>query len=172
MSARKPSSATPSAQRQWPIGLFVGPLVVAADLFTKSMIEEYLEHLTGQRRPLAGGLDLVLSYKEGVTRAAPQQAPTWAVVAGAMLVTMAVAACLFQTRRVLAGVAYGLLLGGLIGNILDRLDNGTIVDFLRFGAAAQGPTLNFADFSIGLGVALWAYDAWRSGRRKGLRPGA
>ena len=54
-------------------------------------------------------------------------------------------------------VALGFLLGGAIGNFIDRLYLGEVVDFLQFGIASQGlfwPTFNVADISVCIGAGM------------------
>jgi signal peptidase II len=54
-------------------------------------------------------------------------------------------------------VSLGFLLGGAIGNFIDRIRLGEVVDFLQFGIASQGlfwPTFNFADVSVCIGAGM------------------
>jgi len=66
--------------------------------------------------------------------------------------------------------AFALLLGGALGNLLDRLRLGHVVDFLDFYLRGPGgefhhwPAFNVADACICVGIALLAFDTWRSRR--------
>jgi signal peptidase II len=54
-------------------------------------------------------------------------------------------------------ISLGFLLGGAIGNFIDRIRLGEVVDFLQFGIASQGlfwPTFNFADVSVCIGAGM------------------
>ena len=54
-------------------------------------------------------------------------------------------------------VSLGFLLGGAIGNFIDRLYLGEVIDFLQFGIASQGlfwPTFNVADISVCIGAGM------------------
>lgn len=54
-------------------------------------------------------------------------------------------------------VSLGFLLGGAIGNFIDRIRLGEVVDFLQFGIASQGlfwPTFNIADVSVCIGAGM------------------
>lgn len=63
------------------------------------------------------------------------------------------------TRRWIAA-AFGLVLGGAIGNLIDRLRFQAVVDFLDFHAADyHWPAFNLADASISAGVVFLAIDA-------------
>ena len=54
-------------------------------------------------------------------------------------------------------VSLGFLLGGAIGNFIDRLYLGEVIDFLQFGIASEGlfwPTFNVADISVCIGAGM------------------
>ena len=108
---------------------------------------------------------LQLSHNTGVAFSLGDGLPAWAVLAGASVVTIGVglAIVLGSLRPPLAA---GLVLGGALGNILDRASDGSVTDFLWVG---WFPTFNLADTAITLGALglLWA--AWRG---DGADPGA
>jgi signal peptidase II len=60
-------------------------------------------------------------------------------------------------------VAMGLLLGGAIGNLIDRLTIGYVTDFISLG---NFPVFNIADASISTGVAVLFIGMWVQERRK------
>ncbi len=56
----------------------------------------------------------------------------------------------------LMGLVYGLILGGALGNGIDRLIHGYVVDFIRFHYGSWGfPAFNVADICLFIGAALW-----------------
>ena len=68
----------------------------------------------------------------------------------------------YELRRLpvgdwLQGLAYGLILGGALGNMIDRLVSGYVVDFILFhyGTAWYFPAFNVADAALTCGAALW-----------------
>ena len=99
----------------------------------------------------------------------------WSLFAGqtAMLALLAVItlACIFYWRRALdlkkgpVQLAFGLLCGGIIGNLLDRLRHGHVIDFvdLHFGDYIY-PTFNVADAGICIGVAVYLIHSLRQPR--------
>lgn len=71
-----------------------------------------------------------------------------------------------KTNLVL-GMSYSLILGGAIGNIIDRVAYGYVVDFLHFYYQDwHFPMFNIADSAITLGAMLLIYDAFTSGKDK------
>jgi signal peptidase II len=61
------------------------------------------------------------------------------------------------TENIWVRVSLGLQLGGALGNLLDRIPRGYVVDFVDIGF---WPIFNVADLSIVLGVTLLAYHLW------------
>ena len=59
-----------------------------------------------------------------------------------------------QANRVLVRIALGLLLGGAVGNLIDRIRFGEVVDFIDVGA---WPVFNVADSAVVVGVILIIY---------------
>ena len=63
-------------------------------------------------------------------------------------------------------IALGLLMGGILGNLLDRVFRGSVVDFVRVyierrgGAISEWPAFNIADAAICAGVGILFYVAW------------
>ena len=93
----------------------------------------------------------------------------WSMFAGASLwlalLAAATLAAIFFWRRQLglrspaAQGAFGLLCGGILGNLVDRLVHGHVIDFLDFHFGSYTyPTFNVAD--IGICVGVFAYVLW------------
>lgn len=60
-----------------------------------------------------------------------------------------------RTRRTIEATALGLIAGGAAGNIVDRVHQGAVTDFLDFHIGNwHWPTFNMADVAISIGVAL------------------
>lgn len=68
-------------------------------------------------------------------------------------------------------VALTLIVGGAIGNVIDRLAHGAVVDFLYFHYAQYGwPAFNVADSAISLGVALMLFAQFRTPSAQESKP--
>jgi signal peptidase II len=71
-----------------------------------------------------------------------------------------------ERTHLLLAASLSLILGGAIGNMLDRLRHGFVVDFLRFYLGDYSwPTFNVADIAIVFGVAAFAIDMVRTDAR-------
>jgi signal peptidase II len=69
-----------------------------------------------------------------------------------------------RTRR----VWLGLILGGALGNLVDRVRSGEVVDFLQIGIAGHyWPVFNVADMGVTIGAALLIFHALRAQRSPG-----
>ncbi len=77
----------------------------------------------------------------------------------------------FDSHRISGQFALGLMLGGIIGNLLDRLLIGHVIDFLYFYLQRRGgedigfPAFNLADSAICTGVGLIILFSWQNGSR-------
>jgi signal peptidase II len=61
-------------------------------------------------------------------------------------------------------LALGLIVGGIIGNLIDRIRIGSVIDFLYFSIGRyHWPAFNVADSSICIGVGLYIIFSWRAG---------
>ncbi len=127
----------------------VAAAVVAADLVSKSLAEAHLHqpvHLLG---PL--GLDLG-SNSGSAFSLFTGNAAALAVVAVVLVAVLGFLA--LRTRRVAVAVGLGLVLGGAVGNLADRLVRGHHGDVVDFVTLTHWPTFNVADSAITVGVVL------------------
>ena len=76
----------------------------------------------------------------------------------------------FESRTLLGQVAFGLIFGGIVGNLIDRLWRHHVIDFLslylqqRGGGKLEFPAFNVADSAICTGVALVFLITWKTDR--------
>lgn len=116
---------------------------------------------------LAGGWDvfpgfaLVVGRNDGVAFGLLGGTGPWALVALATSIVGWLSFALLQAPRRREAMAYGAVIGGALGNVIDRLRHGAVTDFLDFYVGRwHWPAFNFADVAIFLGVAAILFFDW------------
>lgn len=144
----------PTVAGRWAFGL--AALALAADQASKAWILG-LAAAGGERLPLAGPLRLTLVQNTGISYGLLQGAldwKRWALAAFAMLVSAGLAAWCWRAEKPLTGVGLGLVLGGALGNVADRVLRGAVVDFVDARALHFPWIFNLADSAITVGVII------------------
>jgi signal peptidase II len=113
-------------------------------------------------------LNLVLVRNHGVSFGLLSGlAPWWALVALAFAIVAGLSRWLWKSDSRMVSAALGMIIGGAIGNVLDRLRHGAVTDFLDFYLGEHHwPAFNLADAAIFCGAALLVLDSFRATRRK------
>ena len=146
-------------------GLWAAVLVLAADQASKWWVLEVLRLPERGQIPVLPMLSLTMVWNQGVTFGLFQQSGAWGawLLAGiAVVVVAALVVWLHRAESALVATALGLIGGGAIGNVIDRLRFGAVVDFLH--AHAYGWSwyvFNVADAAIVCGVAVLLLDGLR-----------
>ncbi|SDB71708.1 signal peptidase II [Belnapia rosea] len=119
--------------------------------------------------PIAPFFNLTFHRNTGVSFglfAGHGEAGRWALVAVALAVVAMLFVWMARAERAWVGVALGLVAGGAISNVVDRLRHGGVTDFLDFHYAGwHWPSFNLADAAICIGVALLLLDGFLGERR-------
>jgi signal peptidase II len=138
--------------------------IVAADQLTKWLV--LARFAPGERLELTGFFNLVLVFNKGAAFSFLADAPGWqtpVLVAFALGAAIVVSVVLVRSpgrRMFCAGLAS--ILGGAVGNVIDRLRFGHVVDFLDLHAAGwHWPAFNVADSAITIGALLLILDGFR-----------
>jgi signal peptidase II len=138
-----------AAKRAWCLAGAICVAVVIADQIVKAAIERNI--VLGEKVDVLGPLKLTLSHNEGVAfgLAGGSGAPLVVVT----LVALGIVLYLFSRNPTRPGmwIATGLLAGGAIGNLADRVRVGAVTDFIEL---PHWPPFNLADVSITAGVIL------------------
>ena len=112
--------------------------------------------------------DLVLAWNVGISFGWFQSDSPWAqlgLMAVKAVAVVVLAIWMARSRTLLATLALGLIIGGAIGNGIDRLAYGAVVDFALFHVQIGGKPFNWyvfnlADVAIVAGVAALLYDSF------------
>jgi signal peptidase II len=130
-------------------------VIVAFDLGTKGVVK------------VAPGLDLVLTWNTGISYGLFQQdSPVgrWVLIAITAIAVVLLSLWLWRTQARLTAIALGLIIGGALGNAVDRLVFGAVADFILIYLAGADwrfdwYVFNLADATIVAGVIGLMYES-------------
>lgn len=147
---------------------------LVADQATKAVVNANSAALTGGV-PVFPGFNLVFLRNDGVTFGLLGGVPWWVLSAFALAIVMWLAVLMARAERRVEVLAYGLVIGGAIGNVADRLRFGAVTDFLDFYVRGwHWPAFNLSDVAVvgGVGLLLLCELAASRRGRSGDRPKA
>jgi signal peptidase II len=153
--------------------LAVAGAVFAADQATKVVAAENLPGRTITVIP--GFFDLVLVHNTGAAFGFLNEAGGWQNVFFVAVAVVVSAVLVYLLGRMdrgdrITAWALSLILGGALGNLVDRLRLGYVIDFVDwYYRGWHWPAFNVADAAITIGAALLVLDALRGGRSGGAR---
>jgi signal peptidase II len=136
-------------------------VVIALDQLTKHTLGTWIH--PGQVRHVIPGLKLVYERNSGV--AFSVLAETGALVYGvtAVALMVLVSFLMLRPRRRLLWLPTGMFVGGAIGNLIDRVALGSVIDFIQL---PHWPAFNVADTCITLGVVILVFVIERGPRNE------
>ncbi len=151
--------------------LWITLLVIVADQVSKLWIERNFE--LGEALAVLPVLDIVRAHNSGAAFSFLADAGGWqrwffsmlAVVVSVMLLVWLRSLPLAFKSRLIGGLA--LILGGAIGNVIDRIEHGYVVDFVHAHlGTSYFPAFNVADAAITIGAGLVILDTIIDARRE------
>ncbi len=162
------------------LGLIVAALVILFDQATKWWIVAVVMQVP-RIIPLTPFFNLVMGWNRGVSFGlfdGDSAINVWILPLVALAIVVALVVWLRRVQGVWLAFAIGLVIGGALGNVVDRLRFGAVADFLDFHVAGyHWPAFNLADTGITVGVAMLVLDSlfmsakkpkntrWRRGER-------
>lgn len=143
--------------------------VILLDQAIKNYVQQalHLERLVSI--PFIGPLRLTWVQNHGVTFGmfgGHADLSRWGLAAFAAVIAIALAVWARTQTRLLILVGIGLLIGGAVGNLIDRVRLGGVIDFFDASALMFPWVFNFADICVDTGVALLLIDSLM-GEKKG-----
>lgn len=117
--------------------------------------------------PVFPGFNLIYLRNDGVTFGLLGGAPWWSLVVLALGICIWLSVMLVRTTSRVETLAYGAIIGGALGNVVDRLRYRAVTDFLDFYIGAlHWPAFNMADVFVVGGVGLLLVAPWVGARRQ------
>ncbi len=148
------------------LGLLIATLVFVADQLTKFYILRIVN--LDEREPIqvTPFMDLAMAWNKGVSYGLLSTHMQGLLVALSLAISIMLVFWLAKATKPLAAASFGMLIGGALGNALDRLLHGAVADFvLLHWGTWNWYVFNVADIAIVAGVALLLYEAVFEGRK-------
>jgi signal peptidase II len=151
----------------WTRWLALSVIVIVLDQLTKSWVTSAFQ--LGDSLTITGFFNLVLAYNTGAAFSFLAGAGGWQRIFFVAIAVIASTVIVFLLRKPqnhsLLNASLALILGGAIGNVIDRIRLGHVVDFIQVhGAGYYFPAFNIADSAISIGAALLIWDSFRKPR--------
>jgi signal peptidase II len=153
------------------LGLMTAGFVILLDQISKPLMRDWL---SAGDIELTSFLTLVKAWNRGVgfsllTMTLPSGPYILSALALAIAAGMTV--WLFRVVRAVPALALGLIIGGALGNVVDRLRLGAVFDFVDVHLGGyHWPAFNLADSALSIGVGLLIIDGLFDGRGKSKNP--
>ena len=164
--APMPPPVPPGIERTHPAAwLWLSLAVIGLDQATKFLASRFLELY--ERVEVLPVLDFTLLHNTGAAfslLAGASGWQRWFFIGLAFAVSVVLVVWIWRAPRgdKLLPLALSLILGGALGNVIDRIVHGYVVDFIHLHwGAAYFPAFNIADSAITIGAALLILDAFR-----------
>ncbi len=140
------------------IGVLAALVAVLIDQASKLWLLRVFDLAERQPYRLGSMLDLVLVWNRGISYSllwAEGDGARWLLVAATLVATGLLVVWLWRVRLAVTGLALGLLIGGALGNVIDRIAYGAVADFVFFHVGSfRWYIFNGADCAIVIGIAL------------------
>jgi signal peptidase II len=144
------------------IGLFVAAIVVGLDQVTKWWIVEVVM-VSPRVIEITPFFNLVMGWNRGISFGFfnnDSPVNSWLLPLVTAMIVGFLAIWLIRARDVWTCMALGLIIGGALGNLIDRLRYGAVADFLDVHAFGyHWPAFNVADAAITVGAVLLIWDS-------------
>jgi len=158
MQAHEPSSRLQS-------GLTLAAITAGLDQTSKWAIMHILDLETLRRVEILPFLDFAFIWNYGISYglfSSGSEVARWLLIGLTLAVTAYLARAMITTHGPLTRLGYGLIIGGALGNLADRIIHGAVVDFISLHYAGYyWYVFNLADIWIGFGVVLLLWGFWR-----------
>jgi len=148
------------------LGLIIAAIIIAVDQISKVYLIELMERYPGGIE-VTSFFNLVMVWNRGVSFGMfAGDNMRWILVGVAVVISIVVLSWLRKATNQILALGLGLVLGGAIGNIIDRIRLGAVADFFDFDLIfMRWPAFNVADMAIVVGVAMILLENLFQGRK-------
>ncbi|MBI1408271.1 MAG: signal peptidase II [Caulobacter sp.] len=152
-----------------PLAYSLALAVILADQLSKLWVLYSLNLQALGSVKVLGPLRLTMVWNQGVSFGmfrADTGWMRWLLVIFSLAVAIIIAVWVRRVQRPLLGWGFGLIMGGAIGNMIDRVRLGAVADFIDVQALMFPWVFNIADSAITIGVVLLLIDTYLTDRRE------
>ncbi|MGZ0049939.1 signal peptidase II [Brevibacillus gelatini] len=144
----------------------IAAVIIGLDQWTKHLVVNNMER--GESIPLIADVFHLTSHRNMGAAFGILQNQRWLFIVITVVVVVGIVVSLIRLgkKQPRASLALSLVLGGAIGNFIDRATTGQVVDFLDF-TLINFPIFNVADMAITIGVGILLLDVFLEGRKSG-----
>ncbi len=122
--------------------------------------------------PVTPFFNIILTFNTGVSFglfSSSEQIRLWMLISLTSLITIVLFFWMLREKNLITIIALGLIIGGAIGNIIDRLNYGAVVDYIQlYIGQYYWPAFNIADTAICIGAGLIILESLNLIKRKKL----
>ena len=156
-------TATLPYPRSWKMGVLLALLVAGLDQASKWWIVTSV--MVPERQiEVTSFFNIVMVWNRGITFGLFGNVPgatSWVLTGVSVIIIAILAVWMWRVSRPWVAGALGAVIGGAVGNVIDRLHYGAVADFLDFHVGQwHWPAFNLADSAIVLGVCVLMLDAF------------
>lgn len=151
------------------MALVLALFIVVTDQALKYWILEVVRLQEGQSIPVLGPIHLTGVWNHGVSFGflqAQHDLVRWLLAGFSIVVAVVLGAWVRTTERPLFAVAVGMVIGGAVGNVIDRIRFGAVTDFIDASKLFFPWIFNVADSAISIGICLLLVDMLRQDGRE------
>ena len=151
--------------RAFVFGLIVIAIVFGVDQWTKALA---IDGLSNPFRVIevTPFMNFVLAWNPGVSFGLFQGQAPWVMIVVTAAITIGFGVWMWRTRDSMLRFALAMIIGGAVGNLVDRLRHGAVTDFIDLHVAGyHWPVFNIADSAITVGAALLLIDSLFGGKK-------
>ncbi len=149
-------------------GLIIAIVIAALDQFSKFYIFGKLLQIDSRTIEVLPFFNLVVVRNYGVSFGMFNDLSYGSLILSIVALSIVCVLCiwLYRVTQMYMAVALGLIIGGAIGNITDRIRVGAVADFLDFHAFGyHWPAFNVADIAVFIGVFIMILDSFKEGKK-------
>ncbi len=138
-------------------------LVVITSATLSLAIDLAVGHLSGPIPIIGDFLRLTLTHNSGIAFGIAMPSPWQEILILCALIAVSVVAVTSANNK-MSSIAFGLIIGGAVANLIDRAMHGSVTDFIAIGTF---PVFNLADACISIGAGMMLLEWWMQRKRAG-----